>query len=78
MLFRSSIMSVGYEKVFLLQNNTNIASSEIIATYVYKMGILNNDISFSTAVGLFNSVINLVLLVVVNSVSKKLSENSLW
>lgn len=73
-----SIMSVGYEKVFLLQNNTNIASSEIIATYVYKMGILNNDISFSTAVGLFNSVINLVLLVVVNSVSKKLSENSLW
>ena len=73
-----SIMSVGYEKVYLLQNNTNIASSEIIATYVYKMGILNNDISFSTAVGLFNSVINLVLLIVVNSISRKLSENSLW
>jgi putative aldouronate transport system permease protein len=73
-----SLMSVGFEKVFLLQNDQNIASSETIATYVYKMGLVNNDISFSTAIGLFNSVINLTLLTVVNYISKKLSNNSLW
>ena len=73
-----NLMSVGYEKVYLLQNNTNIATSEVIATYVYKMGIVNNDISFSTAVGLFNSVVNLILLVTVNWISGKVSENSLW
>lgn len=73
-----NLMSVGYEKVYLLQNNTNIATSEVIATYVYKMGIVNNDISFSAAVGLFNSVINLILLVTVNWISGKVSENSLW
>lgn len=73
-----NLMSVGYEKVYLLQNNTNIATSEVIATYVYKMGIVNNDISFSTAVGLFNSLVNLILLVTVNWVSGKVSENSLW
>jgi putative aldouronate transport system permease protein len=73
-----SLMSVGFEKVFLLQNDQNIASSETIATYVYKMGLVNNDISFSTAIGLFNSVINLTLLTVVNFISRKLSNNSLW
>lgn len=73
-----SLMSVGFEKVFLLQNDQNIASSETIATYVYKMGLVNNDISFSTAIGLFNSVINLTLLTVVNFISRKLSSNSLW
>lgn len=73
-----SLMSVGFEKVFLLQNDQNIASAETIATYVYKMGLVNNDTSFSTAIGLFNSVINLVLLTVVNFISQKLSSNSLW
>lgn len=73
-----SLMSVGFEKVFLLQNDQNIATSETIATYVYKMGLVNNDTSFSTAIGLFNSVINLVLLSTVNFISGKLSDNSLW
>lgn len=73
-----SLMSVGFEKVFLLQNDQNIAASETIATYVYKMGLVNNDTSFSTAIGLFNSVINLVLLTAVNFISGKLSDHSLW
>lgn len=73
-----SLMSVGFEKVYLLMNNQNSSTAEIIATYVYKMGIQNNDVSFSTAIGLFNSAINVVLLISVNWVAKKISNNSLW
>lgn len=73
-----SLMSVGFEKVYLLMNSQNSKTAEIIATYVYKMGIQNNDVSFSTAIGLFNSLINVVLLISVNWVSKKISNNSLW
>lgn len=73
-----SIMAVGFEKIYLLQNPLNISTSEIIATYVYKIGLLNANYSFATAVGLFNSVINLFLLVLVNTVAKRLSNNSLW
>lgn len=67
-----SVMSLGFEKAYLMQNSQNISSSEIIATYVYKMGLLNAQYGFSTAVGLFNSVINCTLLIIVNKVSKKL------
>lgn len=73
-----SILSVGFEKVYLLQNPLNVQVSEIISTYVYKVGMLDNNISFSTAIGLFNSVINAVLLISVNWISGKVSENSLW
>lgn len=73
-----SIMSVGYEKVLLLQNNLNIPASEIISTYVYKMGLNQQRYSFASAVGLFNNVINFILLVLVNKISGKLSESSLW
>ncbi|OZB99145.1 sugar ABC transporter permease [Paenibacillus sp. XY044] len=73
-----NIMSLGFEKVYLLQNPLNLQSSEIISTYVYKIGLLNANYSFATAVGLFNSVINLILLVAVNAVSRRISENSLW
>ena len=73
-----SVMSVGFEKVFLMQNNLNMESSDIIATYVYRMGIQNAEYSFSAAVGLFNSVINFVLLVSVNYISRRVSETSLW
>ena len=72
------IMGVGYEKSYLLQNATNLSVSEIISTYVYKRGLLNSQYSFSAAVGLFDSVINLILLITVNSISKKLGETSLW
>ena len=61
-----SVMNVGFEKVYLLQNNLNTASSEIISTYVYKMGLVSSQYSLSSAIGLFNNLINLVLLVTVN------------
>ncbi|WP_420110660.1 ABC transporter permease [Pseudactinotalea sp.] len=73
-----SIMAVGFEKAFLLQNPLNLSQSEIIATYTYKLGILNADFSLATAVGLFNSVINLALLLGVNAVSKRVTGNGLW
>jgi putative aldouronate transport system permease protein len=73
-----SVMSVGFEKIYLMQNPLNISTSEVISTYVYKVGLLNANFSFSTAVGLFNSVVNLVLLVSVNFVARRISENSLW
>ena len=72
------IMNVGFEKVFLLQNSLNFKASDVIATYVYRVGLVNNDYSYSTAVGLFNSVINLLLVIVANKVSRKLTEESLW
>ena len=73
-----SIMSVGYEKIYLMQNPLNLSASEIISTYVYKMGLINSDFSYSAAIGLFNSVVNLVLLVLVNTIARKISDNSLW
>lgn len=73
-----SLLSVGYEKIYLLQNDTNLVASEVISTYVYKMGLIESDFSFSTAVGLFNSVINSIILILANKLSKKFSGNSLW
>ncbi|TCC66522.1 sugar ABC transporter permease [Kribbella pittospori] len=73
-----NIMSIGFEKAFLLQNPLNTAQSEIIATYVYKTGLLNADFSMATAIGLFNSVINLFLLLGVNFVAKRITGNGLW
>lgn len=73
-----NIMAIGFEKAFLLQNPLNQSESEIIATYVYKTGLLNADFSLATAVGLFNSVINLVLLLAVNLVAKRVTGNGLW
>ncbi len=72
------VMNVGFEKIYLLQNPMNISASEIIVTYVYKIGIINASFSFGSAVGLFNSIINFLLLVIVNSIAKRLGENSLW
>jgi putative aldouronate transport system permease protein len=73
-----SFMSVGFEKVFLLQNPLNLESSDVISTYVYRSGLVQGQFSFSAAIGLFNSVINFVLLVAVNRIAKRLSETSLW
>lgn len=74
------IMGVGFEKVFLLQNPVNLEASEIIATYVYKVGLAASvpRYSFGAAVGLFNAVVNFILLISVNQVAKKLSATSLW
>lgn len=73
-----SLMSVGFEKVYLMQNNVNLSASEIISTFIYKNGIQKGQFSYSTAVGLFNSVINFVLLVSANFVSKKTTDTGLW
>ena len=73
-----NIMAIGFEKAFLLQNPLNLSKSEIIATYVYKTGLLNADFSMATAIGLFNSVINLVLLFGVNTIAKRITGNGLW
>ncbi|MDM5280417.1 ABC transporter permease [Paenibacillus silvae] len=73
-----SIMGVGFEKIYLMQNPLNTSASEVISTYVYKVGLIGANFSFSSAVGLFNSVINLMLLIIVNGISRKVSENSLW
>lgn len=72
------VMQVGFEKAYLMQNAQNIKYSEIISTYVYTIGILNNQYSFATAVGIFNSVINLLLLITANAIAKRVSETSLW
>lgn len=73
-----SLLSVGYEKVYLLQTDLNVDVAEVISTYVYKRGILNTNYSFSTAVGLFNNVVNVTLLILANQISKKVSKSSLF
>ena len=73
------IMSVGYTKTLLMQNSFNISYSEVISTYVYKVGLgTNGNYSYGTAVDLFNSVINILLIYIMNFISKKVSEESLW
>lgn len=72
------VMNVGFEKAFLMQTSLNLDASEIIQTYVYKIGLQQAQYEFATAVGLFQAVINLVLLVTVNKIVSKVSENSLW
>ncbi|MGM7723571.1 ABC transporter permease [Metabacillus sp. Hm71] len=73
-----SIMALGFEKVLLLQNPLNLESSNVIATFVYQAGLLDAQYSFASAVGLFNAVINAILLIIVNKIAKKTSETSLW
>ena len=72
-----NIMNVGFEKVLLMQNSLNMNYSEIISTYVYKVGLASgiNDFSLSTAISMFNSVINFILLIAANTISKKVSGN---
>lgn len=77
-LATGSILSVGFEKTFLLQNASNLATSEVLSTYTYKMGIINGEYSFSAAVGLFNNVINFIVLFAVNKIAQKTNESSLW
>ncbi|MFC7678843.1 ABC transporter permease [Paenibacillus sp. GCM10028914] len=73
-----SILGVGFEKVFLMQNNLNMESSDVISTNVYRSGILGAQYSFSAAVGLFNSIINFIMLITVNRIARKVSSSSLW
>ena len=72
------LMSVGYEKAYLLQNSANLKASEIISTYVYKLGLVNFDYSTSTAAGFFNSIVNCIILLSANALSRKATKSSLW
>jgi putative aldouronate transport system permease protein len=77
-LSAGKVMTVGFEKAFLMQTSLNISASEIIATYVYKRGLQQSQFDFSTAVGLFESVVNLVMITTVNFISKRITNSSLF
>lgn len=72
------LLGSGYEKTILLYNEATYETADVIGSYIYRVGILERDWSYSTAIGLFNSAINLVLLIITNKISRKLSETSLW
>lgn len=74
----SNIMSIGFEKTYLMQTSLNLTTSEVISTYTYKVGLMQAEYSYSTAIGLFNNVINFTLLIVVNWAARRLSGSSLW
>ena len=73
-----NLMSVGFEKVYLMQNSVTLSASEVISTFIYKNGIQKGQFSYSTAVGMFNSVINFILLISANFISKKTTKTGLW
>ena len=72
------VMDLGFEKIYLLQNSLNLDASQVIATYVYEMGVRSGQFSYSSAIGLFNTVINVILLLIVNQVSRRVADISLW
>lgn len=72
------VMNLGFQKAYLMQNAQNLASSEIIATYIYKVGLIDAQYSYSAAINLFNNVVNIILLVTVNKIAKKMTSTSLW
>jgi putative aldouronate transport system permease protein len=71
------ILNVGFDKIFLMQNSTNLGVSQVISTYVYDVGVKSSQFSFGTAVGLFNTIINFICLVVTNWVSRKTTGSGL-
>lgn len=73
-----SLLTVGFEKTFLLQNPLNAEASSVISTYVYEVGLLGSQYSYSAAVGLFNNIINIILIVTANAISKKVAKTGLW
>ncbi len=73
-----SLMNVGFEKVLLMQNNVNMGKSDVISTFIYRNGIQKGQFSYSAAVGIFNSLINLALLVGANTLTRRLGDSSLW
>ena len=73
-----SVLNIGFEKIYLMQNTLNQQTSEVIATFVYKVGLVNADYGFSAAVGLFNAVVSIILLTATNTVAKRVSDTSIW
>ena len=74
----ASVLNVGYEKVYLLQNSLNMSASDVISTYVYRVGLVDMNYSFSTAANMFQSVISLALMAIVNGIARRVSDYSLW
>ena len=75
------VLTLGFEKIFLMQNSLNLSASQVVSTYVYEMGISGEgagNFSYATAIGMFNNVIQFILVIIVNKISKKVSETSLW
>jgi len=72
------IMNVGFEKVYLLQNDMNITTSQILATYTYEIGLVSAQYSLSSAIGLFQGVVNLILVLTVNTITRKMNDTSLF
>ena len=77
-LSTGNLLSVGFEKTFLMQTPATYSTSDVISTYVYRQGLVGGQFSYTTAVGLFNSVVNLLMLVTANSISRRFSEHSIW
>ncbi|MEK3912793.1 sugar ABC transporter permease [Paenibacillus sp. FSL H7-0331] len=79
-LHAGSIMGIGFEKIYLMQNPLNISSSEVISTYVYSVSLASSapNYSYATAIGLFNSVVNMIIILTVNQIAKKVGQTSLW
>ena len=73
-----SMMTIGFEKIFLMQNPLNLGKSQVISTYVYNIGIIQAQFSYSAAIGLFNNVINIIIIMLVNSIMKKTTKIGLW
>ena len=73
-----NILNVGFDKVFLMQNSLNLGASQVISTYVYRVGILEGNFDYSTAISLFNSVCNILLLLLANAIAKRVNGTSLW
>lgn len=73
-----NLLNIGFEKVFLMQTSSNLTASEVISTYTYKMGLLNTQYSYAAAIGLFNNIINCIILVFVNKIAQKTTDSSLW
>ncbi|MFD0711514.1 ABC transporter permease [Paenibacillus sp. GCM10027626] len=73
-----AVLGVGFEKIYLMQNSLNMQASDVIATHVYRSGILGAEYDFAAAIGLFNAAVNFVVLVIVNTIARKASETSLW
>ena len=77
-LSAGSLLNVGFEKIYLLQNPLNMEASRVISTYVYEIGLQGGQFSYSTAIGLFNNVVNIVIIILVNGVSKRVTRVALW
>ena len=71
-------MNVGYEKIILMYGPSTYETADVISSYVYRVGIVDADYSFSTAINLFNSVVNFIVLFIGNAISRKISDTSLW